>query len=206
MVAIIDYGAGNLFSVHKAFLYLGAEAVITNDAAVLERADHIVLPGVGAFGDCMANLEKTGLIPTMHKRIEAGVPFLGICIGLQMLFEESEESPGAKGLSVFPGQVKEIVAPALKIPHMGWNSIEIAKGHRQKGIFASFPSEESPYMYFVHGYYAAPVDDAIITSTTAYGSPLTASVARDNVQAVQFHPEKSGDVGIALLKSFLQMR
>lgn len=204
-VAIIDYGAGNLFSVHKAFLYLDAEAVITHDADVLEQASHIVLPGVGAFGDCMKNLERTGLIPMIEKRIQAGVPFLGICIGLQMLFERSEESPEARGLSVFSGEVKAIKAEQLKIPHMGWNSVDIVGSHRQNGLFSSFTAD-APYMYFVHGYHAVPRDESIITSTTTYGIRLTSSVAKDNVYAVQFHPEKSGDVGIALLKNFLQIQ
>ncbi|BEU88168.1 imidazole glycerol phosphate synthase subunit HisH [Selenomonas sp. TAMA-11512] len=205
MVAIIDYGAGNLFSVHKAFLYLGADAVVTNDASVLKSADHIVLPGVGAFGDCMSNLENTGLIPTILDCIQKGTPFLGICVGLQLLFEESEETPEKKGLAVFSGQVKKIDAPGLKIPHMGWNSIDITVSDRKRSIFSSFESDHAPYMYFVHSYYAVPEDASVITSATTYGGVLTASVARDNVQAVQFHPEKSGDIGLQLLKNFLQL-
>ncbi|MGL6015570.1 MAG: imidazole glycerol phosphate synthase subunit HisH [Selenomonadaceae bacterium] len=201
MIAIIDYGVGNLFSVEKAFAKLGAEVLVTDDAAVIERADKIVLPGVGAFGDCMENLTRSGLIPAIRQAIAAGKPLLGICVGLQILFEGSDESPGAAGLGVFSGQVKKIVAPGLKIPHMGWNSL---RTEASTGVIDLFDGlGQGAYVYFVHSYHAAPTDPDIITARSEYGESITAAVAKDNVQAVQFHPEKSGDVGLRLLKNFI---
>ena len=183
MIAIMDYGVGNLFSVEKAFLYLGADAMITNDAEVLRQADKIVLPGVGAFGDCMKNLQASGMIPVLKERVQAGVPLLGICVGLQILFEGSDESPEAEGLGFFRGRVRKIQADGLKIPHMGWNSLEIRRR--------------------VHSYHAAPEDGGIVTATADYGERLTAAVAKGNICATQFHPEKSGDVGLDILKNFI---
>ena len=200
MIAIMDYGVGNLFSVEKAFLYLGADAMITNDAEVLRRADKIVLPGVGAFGDCMKNLRASGMIPVLEERVRAGVPLLGICVGLQILFEGSDESPEAEGLGFFRGRVRKIRADGLKIPHMGWNSIE-AKQRAQMDLFAGLP--ENPFVYFVHSYHAVPEDAGIVTATADYGERLTAAVAKDNICATQFHPEKSGDVGLQILKNFI---
>jgi len=201
MIAVIDYGMGNLFSVEKAFVKLGAEVIVTRSPEVILNADKVVLPGVGAFGDCMNNLTQYGLIDVIHEVIHRGTPFLGICVGLQMLFDGSEEDPGVKGLGVFPGMVRKIVAPDLKIPHMGWNSLEFF-GDSQ--LFADITTE--PYVYFVHSYHAIPEDDQLITAVTNYGGPVTAAVGRGNVQAVQFHPEKSGTVGLAMLSKFKEMK
>jgi len=201
MIAIIDYGMGNLFSVEKAFVKLGAEVVVTRSPEVILSADKVVLPGVGAFGDCMNNLTEYGLVDVVHTVIQRGTPFLGICVGLQMLFDGSEEDPGVKGLGVFSGMVRKIVAPGLKIPHMGWNSLEFAS---ESQLFADIAIE--PYVYFVHSYYAVPEDDKIITAVVDYGGPLTAAVGRGNVQGVQFHPEKSGTVGLSMLSNFKEMK
>lgn len=201
MIAIIDYGMGNLFSVEKAFVKLGAEVVVTRSPEVILSADKVVLPGVGAFGDCMNNLTEYGLIDVIHEVINRGTPFLGICVGLQMLFDGSEEDPGVKGLGVFPGMVRKIVAPGLKIPHMGWNSLELASDSQ---LFADITTE--PYVYFVHSYYAVPEDGKLITAVVDYGGPVTAAVGRGNIQAVQFHPEKSGTVGLSMLSKFKEMK
>jgi imidazole glycerol-phosphate synthase subunit HisH len=202
MIAIIDYGVGNLFSVEKALLQLGAQVEVTNDESVIRQAQKIVLPGVGAFGDCMENLRASGLIPAIMDMVQQGYPLLGICVGLQILFEGSEESPGVSGLGVFSGTVRKIKAPGLKIPHMGWNSLDVAEPHQPIDLFAGLAS--IPYVYFVHSYHAVPADKDIITATAEYGETLTAAVARGNVQATQFHPEKSGDVGLDILKNFIQ--
>jgi len=201
MIAIIDYGMGNLFSVEKAFVKLGAEVVVTRSPEVILAADKVVLPGVGAFGDCMSNLVEYGLIDVIHEVIHRGTPFLGICVGLQMLFDGSEEDPGVKGLGILPGMVRKIIAPGLKIPHMGWNSLEFVSDSL---LFAQMPTE--PYVYFVHSYHAVPEDDKLITAVTNYGGSVTAAVARGNVQAVQFHPEKSGTVGLSMLSKFKEMK
>lgn len=202
MIAVIDYGVGNLFSVEKALLSLGADAVVTNDAEKIAKAEKIVLPGVGAFGDCMRNLEATGLIPTIRQQIAKGVPLLGICVGLQILFEGSEESPGVPGLGIIPGSIRRINAPELKVPHMGWNSLEIKEPRQKTDLFADL--KEQPYVYFVHSFFAVPKDKNVITATTFYGEEITASVAQGNVQATQFHPEKSGDVGLNILRNFIK--
>ena len=201
MIAIIDYGMGNLFSVEKAFVKLGAEVVVTRSPEVILSADKVVLPGVGAFGDCMNNLTEYGLVDVIHEVIDRGTPFLGICVGLQMLFDGSEEDPGIKGLGIFPGMVCKIIAPGLKIPHMGWNSLEFASNSQ---LFADLTSE--PYVYFVHSYHAVPKDDKLITAIVDYGGSVTAAVGRSNVQAVQFHPEKSSTVGLAILSNFKEMK
>lgn len=201
MIAIIDYGMGNLFSVEKAFVKLGAEVVVTRSPEVILSADKVVLPGVGAFGDCMNNLIEYGLIDVIHEVIDRGTPFLGICLGLQMLFDGSEEDPGVKGLGIFPGMVRKIVAPALKIPHMGWNDLEKTS---ESQLFDKLPAE--PYVYFVHSYHAVPEDTTLITAVANYGGPVTAAVGRGNIQAVQFHPEKSGTVGLAMLANFKEMK
>ena len=198
MIAIIDYGVGNLFSVEKAFAAVGEEVKVTGEAEDLQSADKLVLPGVGAFGDCMKNLESTGLIPIILEQISNKKPLLGICVGLQILFEGSEESPNSKGLGVFKGMVRRINAPQLKIPHMGWNAVST-----HSNLFEGL--KENPYFYFVHSYHAVPEDRSLITATTEYGETLTAAVARDNIYATQFHPEKSGDVGLQLLKNFVNM-
>lgn len=195
---MIDYGVGNLFSVSKAVEAVGARVEVTGDAKKIRAAEKLILPGVGAFGDCMNNLVERGLDRVIVERLEEGTPLLGICVGLQILFEGSEESPEARGLGIFRGTVKKIRAEGLKIPHMGWNSIRF----RSDRLFDGLKPE--PYFYFVHSYHAAPLERSIIAATTEYGETLTAAVARDNVFAVQFHPEKSGDVGLRLLKNFVE--
>lgn len=199
MLALIDYGVGNLHSVAKALEFVGGDVKLTCAADDIELADKIVLPGVGAFGDCMNNLTATGLIPTIKAQIAAGKPILGICVGLQILFEGSEESPNVAGLNVFSGRVKRICAGDLKIPHMGWNSIKFGGSKLFKGLSGE------PYYYFVHSYHAAPDDRNIIAATTTYGETVTAAIERDNIFATQFHPEKSGDVGLQVLKNFLDV-
>ena len=199
MIAVIDYGVGNLFSVEKALMQFATDVVITGDKELIAKADKLVLPGVGDFGECMSNLEATGLIPTIRECIAKGTPLLGICIGEQILFEGSEESPEAKGLGIFKGMVRRIQAPGLKVPHMGWNSVTFSQPDHP--LFAHLG--EHPYFYFVHSYHCVPEDASIITATTEYGEKLTAAVAKDNVMAIQFHPEKSSDVGLQVLKNFI---
>lgn len=201
MIAVIDYGVGNLFSVEKALMQFATDVVITGDKELIAKADKLVLPGVGDFGECMSNLEATGLIPTIRECIAKGTHLLGICIGEQILFEGSEESPEAKGLGIFKGMVRRIQAPGLKVPHMGWNSVTFSQPDHP--LFAHLG--EHPYFYFVHSYHCVPEDAGIITATTEYGEKLTAAVAKDNVMATQFHPEKSGDVGLQVLKNFIEM-
>lgn len=201
MIAVIDYGVGNLFSVEKALMQFATDVLITGDKELIAKADKLVLPGVGDFGECMSNLEATGLIPTIRECIAKGTPLLGICIGEQILFEGSEESPEAKGLGIFKGMVRRIQAPGLKVPHMGWNSVTFSQPNHP--LFAHLG--EHSYFYFVHSYHCVPEDASIITATTEYGEKLTAAVAKDNVMATQFHPEKSGDVGLQVLKNFIEM-
>lgn len=201
MIAVIDYGVGNLFSVEKALIQFSDDVVVTGDQSLIEKAEKLVLPGVGDFGECMSNLEATGLIPTIRAKIAAGTPLLGICIGEQILFEGSEESPNAKGLGIFKGMVRKINAPGLKVPHMGWNSVKFSEPRHS--IFANLG--EQPYFYFVHSYHCVPEDASIIIAVTEYGETLTAAVAKDNVMATQFHPEKSGDVGLQVLKNFIEL-
>jgi len=200
VIAIIDYGVGNLFSVEKAFAQFTDKVKVTSDQQEIEQADKLVLPGVGEFGACMKNFSDSGLMNTVLERIKAGVPLLGICVGLQILFEGSEESPEAKGLGIFKGMVRRINAPGLKVPHMGWNSVDIA----QKDLCLFKDEPEKPFFYFVHSYHAVPEDTSIIAATTQYGEQLTAAVAKDNVMATQFHPEKSGDVGLLVIKNFVE--
>lgn len=197
-IIIIDYGMGNLYSVQNALKAIGAEPVVTSDAAVIAKAEKILLPGVGAFGDCMANLEKSGLIPVIRECLASGKPFLGICLGMQLLFEGSDEAPGVPGLGFFKGQVKYLPTQ-LKVPHMGWNKLELRS---PSPLLAGAAGE---YVYFVHSYHAEPADKSIITSVCDYGAELTASVGRENVQAFQFHPEKSSRVGMKLLKNFMEI-
>ena len=201
MIAVIDYGVGNLFSVEKALLQFTSDVIVTNDEAKIASAQKLVLPGVGDFGECMRNLEKTGLIPVIMDKINSGTPLRGICIGQQILFEGSEESPGAKGLGIFKGMVKRINAPGLKVPHMCWNNVTFSEP--RNAIFKEHG--EHPYFYFVHSYHCVPEDKSIITATAEYGETITAAVAKDNVMATQFHPEKSGDVGLLVLKQFINM-
>ena len=197
MTVLIDYGVGNLYSVAKAADYVGGDVKISSAAADIERADKIILPGVGAFGDCMKNLAATGLIPTIKAEISSGKPLLGICVGLQILFTSSEESPEVDGLNIFSGRVKRICAGNLKIPHMGWNSIKFGGSKLFKGLSGE------PYFYFVHSYHASPDDKNIIAASTTYGETVTAAIEFENIFATQFHPEKSGDVGLHVLKNFV---
>jgi len=199
MIALIDYGVGNLYSVAKAAAYVGGDVKISSRAEDIHRAEKIILPGVGAFGDCMKNLSATGLIPTIEREVSGGKKILGICVGLQILFEGSEESPNVDGLKIFGGHVRRIRADGLKIPHMGWNSVTFAGSKLFAGLSGN------PYFYFVHSYHAAPDDPTIVTATTTYGETVTAAVERDNIFATQFHPEKSGDVGLRVLKNFVEL-
>lgn len=198
MVAIIDYGAGNLHSVKNALDYLGAGSVVTSDAEVIAGADHVILPGVGAFGDAMRCMEERGLIETVKRAADGSKPFLGICLGLQLLFESSEESPGAEGLGIFKGRVARIPDCGLKIPHMGWNNISLPKK-------SAILPENEPFVYFVHSYYIEPEDISEVSAYTEYGTKLAVAVERGNVFATQFHPEKSGEVGMEILRRFLSL-
>ncbi len=197
-VVIIDYGMGNLYSVKNALLAVGAEPVVTSDRDVIAAAERVILPGVGAFGDCMANLEKSGLIPVIRELLASGRPFLGICLGMQLLFEGSDEAPGVTGLGYFKGQVKYLPT-SLKIPHVGWNKLKL------RSPSPLLAGAEGEYVYFVHSFHAEPEDKGIITSVCDYGMEVTASVGCGNVQAFQFHPEKSSRVGMQLLKNFVEM-
>ncbi len=201
MIAIIDYGAGNLLSVKKALDYLGQESVITGDAQVIMSADKVILPGVGAFGDAMAELHRRNLVSVIRQVAQSGTPFLGICLGLQLLFERSEESPGVEGLGILRGEILRIPdAAGLKIPHIGWNSLELTNDGR---LFAG--AEGEPYVYFVHSYYLKAEDESIVKASTEYGTHIHASVESGNVFACQFHPEKSGTVGLAILEKFCRL-
>ncbi|MCI9490248.1 imidazole glycerol phosphate synthase subunit HisH [Lachnospiraceae bacterium 48-42] len=202
MIAIIDYDAGNIKSVEKALKLLGQEAVVTRDHETILGADRVILPGVGAFGDAMGKLEQFGLDKVIHEVVRKNTPFLGICLGLQLLFESSEESPGVKGLGVLKGEIVRIPeSGGLKIPHMGWNSLRFPRSGR---LFAGLPEE--PYVYFVHSYYLRAEDAGIVTAVTEYGTEIHASVENGNVFACQFHPEKSSDTGIQILKNFVEIQ
>lgn len=201
MIAIIDYDAGNIKSVEKALISLGEKPLVTRSGEDILRADRVILPGVGSFGDCMDSLHKFGLVDVIRKVAESGTPFLGICLGLQLLFESSEESPGVEGLGILKGKILRIPAgPGLKIPHMGWNSLHLTGDGR---LFRDIPEES--YVYFVHSYYLKAEDEDIVKATTEYGVTIHASVERGNVFATQFHPEKSSDIGLKILKNFLEV-
>ncbi|MDE6714362.1 MAG: imidazole glycerol phosphate synthase subunit HisH [Lachnospiraceae bacterium] len=201
MVAIIDYDAGNIKSVEKAVQRLGQEAVVTRDADLLRRADHIILPGVGAFGDAMEKLKRYELIPVIHETIHNGTPFLAICLGLQLLFEESEESPGIPGLGIFKGSILRIPdTEGLKVPQIGWNSLHFP---RESRLFRG--CQEDVYVYFVHSYYLKAAEETIVSAETEYGVTIHAAVEKDNVFACQFHPEKSSEAGLHMLKNFLEL-
>ena len=195
MIAIIDYGMGNLRSVQKAFEFLGFEAVITDDAAMVAKAERVVLPGVGAFEDAMARLRETGLDRAFLDAAKAGKPVLGICLGMQMMFERSEENGIHEGLGLFPGAVTRFEDRGLKIPHMGWNTLDTRD-------CPLFDAGENPCVYFVHSYCVAEVSDDFTAATCDYGQTFTAAVCRGNIMATQFHPEKSGDAGLRMLKRF----
>ena len=201
MIAIIDYDAGNIKSVEKALQKLGQEVVITRDAKTILHADKVILPGVGAFGDAMANLKKYGLDQVIYQVVEQNIPFLGICLGLQLLFEKSDESKGVAGLGILEGEIYKIPdQEGLKIPHMGWNSLHLQNGGR---LFHNI--EENAYVYFVHSYYLKAKDEEIVKATTDYSTHIHASVEKGNVFACQFHPEKSSDVGLQILKNFVEL-
>ena len=201
MIAIIDYDAGNIKSVEKAFLSLGQKVVITANREEILKADKVVLPGVGAFGDAMDHLTVSGLDNVIREVVENETPFLGICLGLQVLFERSDEAPGVKGLGILKGEICRIPkVENLKIPHMGWNSLHLENNGRLfKGI------EEQAYVYFVHSYYLKAENTEIVKATTEYGVQIHASVEQNNVFACQFHPEKSGAAGLAILKAFCEL-
>lgn len=201
MVAIIDYDAGNTFSVEKAVTHLGKECKITSDRREILSADHVILPGVGCFADCMEHLNEKGLDDVIRDVTDKGTPFLGICLGLQLLFESSEESPGVQGLSVLPGSIVRIPgSDELKVPHIGWNSLSFPKESR---LFAGI--KEGSFVYFVHSYYLKAKDPNIVAAECEYGVRIHAAVERDNVFATQFHPEKSGETGLAILSNFLNI-
>ena len=201
MIAIIDYGAGKINSVEKAMRYLGQDGEITRDREKILAADKVILPGVGAFGDAMEKIRQYGLDEVIRQVVDRGTPFLGICLGLQLLFEESEESPGARGLGILKGKIRRIPAgEGLKIPHMGWNTLELSGDGR---LFKGVPEE--PFVYFVHSYYLEAQDEEIVKAVTWYGTKIHASVEKGNVFACQFHPEKSSSTGLLMLKNFVEL-
>jgi glutamine amidotransferase len=196
-IALIDYGSGNIRSVSKALQREGAEVHLADSPDGLTNASAVVLPGVGAFGDCVRNLQERNLWNPLQDWLASGKPFFGICLGYQLLFESSEETPGVRGFGFFRGAVKRFADNGLKIPHMGWNTLEISANELWRGL------PENPYVFFVHSYFPVPSDESIITSRTTYGEKFAASVARGNVAAVQFHPEKSQAIGLAMLRNFI---
>ncbi len=202
MVSIIDYGAGNLQSVMKALHYIGCECEITNDRKKILHSDGAILPGVGSFGDAMNSMHDCGIDETVRDFVQTGKPFLGICLGLQLLFTESEESPDVRGLGLLKGTICKIpnAGGTLKIPHMGWNSLDIRK---TDGIFTGIP--QNTYVYFVHSYFLKADDENIVSSQTEYGTVIDSSVQYQNIMATQFHPEKSGQAGLQMLKNFVKM-
>ena len=201
MIAIIDYDAGNLRSVEKALEALGQQVIVTKDAETIRQAEKVILPGVGAFGDAMANLQRLGLVEVIRETAASGKPILGICLGLQLLFEDSDETPGVPGLGILRGHIKRIPEqPGLKVPHMGWNNLEL---HHDGALFRGLP--EHPYVYFVHSYYLEAEDPDIVTATAEYGVTIHASVQSGNLFACQFHPEKSSQIGLAILKNFAEL-
>ena len=201
MIAVIDYDAGNIRSVEKALHYLGQDVKITGDPGEILGAERVILPGVGAFGDAMGQIRSRGLEPVIRQVAEKGTPFLGICLGLQLLFERSDEAPGVEGLGILKGEILRIPdAPDLKIPHMGWNSLRLEHDGR---LFRGVP--ENPYVYFVHSYYLKAADEEIVKASAEYGVHIHASVEQGNVFACQFHPEKSSGVGLQILKNFVEL-
>ena len=202
MVAIIDYNAGNLKSVEKALAAVGQESVITRDFQTILSADHVILPGVGAFGEAMEQIKQYELDKVIREVVDKKTPFLGICLGLQLLFEGSDESKGVEGLHILDGQILRIPdKEGLKIPHIGWNSLELQNNGR---LFTGM--KENPFVYFVHSYYLKAADESIVKATCDYSTCIHASVEKDNVFACQFHPEKSSETGLTMLKNFTQIK
>ncbi|MCI8417331.1 MAG: imidazole glycerol phosphate synthase subunit HisH [Lachnospiraceae bacterium] len=198
MIAIIDYDAGNLKSVEKALVSLGEQVVVSRDRDTIRKADKVILPGVGAFGDAMEKLHAYGLVPVIHDVVEKGTPFLGICLGLQLLFSRSEENPGVEGLGILKGEILRIPdKEGLKIPHIGWNSLDLQNHGR---LFQGLSG--TPYVYFVHSYYLKAHEPEIVRAVTDYSVSIHASVEKGNVFACQFHPEKSSQVGLKILENF----
>ena len=201
MIAVIDYDAGNLKSVEKALIFLGETPVITRDREELLAADKVILPGVGAFGDAMDRLYQYGLVDVIKEVVKKGTPFLGICLGLQLMFESSEESPGVEGLGLLPGKILKIPeTPGMKVPHMGWNSLKIDPNSR---LFKGIP--DGNYVYFVHSYYLKAGSEDIVAATTEYGTHIHAAVEKGNLYACQFHPEKSSQTGLKILENFISL-
>lgn len=201
MIAVIDYDAGNIKSVEKALLFLGEEVAVTRDRDVILGADGVILPGVGAFGDAMDKLRAYGLTEVIRECVDRGVPFLGICLGLQLLFESSEESPGVEGLHILDGRIVRIPSEnGLKVPHIGWNDLRFPNPGR---LFQGL--QDNSYVYFVHSYYLQAADEGIVTASADYGVTIHASVEKGNVYACQFHPEKSSDVGMQILRNFIKV-
>ncbi len=201
MIGIIDYGAGNIKSVEKALEHLGETVFVSGDPEKILKADKVILPGVGSFGSAMERLRALHLEEAIHETVRKGTPFFGICLGLQMLFEDSEESPGVKGLGLFAGNILKIPeGGGRKIPHMGWNSLDFPNESRLFGHLTGHP-----YVYFVHSYYLKARDPEIVAATTQYGVTIHAAVEKDNLFACQFHPEKSSDVGLSILQKFVAL-
>lgn len=203
MISIIDYGVGNLFSLSSSFAAIGYEAVITRDPEVIRKSDRILLPGVGAFSDAIAKLKDTGLIPVLLEEVEKGKPLLGICLGMQLLFEKSFEYGEYEGLGLIPGEIRpisDVISPELKIPHIGWNALNFKS--KTSEIFKYL--NESDFVYFVHSYYATGCDE-YVSATAEYSADLTAAVQNRNVYGCQFHPEKSGEVGLKILRAFCEL-
>ena len=199
MIAVIDYGAGNLKSITNALDFLKVKYKVTDKPEDIEKADKIIFPGVGAFGDCMKSLKRLNLMETLKKGIYKK-PYFGVCLGMQVLFESSEESPGVKGLSIFKGTNKKFSGKNLKVPQIGWNSIKILKKNKLlEGV------KEDTYFYFVHSYYVVPQDKEIIMTKTNYGVNFASGIQKDNIYAVQFHPERSGEVGLQILGNFVSI-
>ena len=200
MITIIDYDAGNIKSVEKAIISLGEEVLLTNDTDKILSSDGVILPGVGSFGEAMKRLNELGLTECLRKVAEKNIPLLGICLGQQLLFESSEESPGIPGIGILKGKIKRIPDTGLKIPHIGWNDLSFPNpGRLFKGV------AEGSYVYFVHSYYLEADDPGIVTATTEYGTTIQASVECGNVFATQFHPEKSSDTGLKMLSNFIEI-
>lgn len=206
MVAIVDYGVGNLFSLRSSFAAIGQEVQVTGDPAQLAKADRLVLPGVGAFGDAAAALHQSGLDKAVLEAAEEGKPLLGICLGMQLLLEKSVEYGEHKGLGLIPGEVRpirEVIPQGLKVPHIGWNALNLTGPGKACGLFGN--TKEGDCVYFVHSYWAASPAPYVL-ATAEYGAPLTAAVGRGNVLGVQFHPEKSGNVGLGILRAFCERK